>query len=196
MNQGKLVKASIDKDYTQKVSIYFPKQSYGWISLMVLAVIFGTLAYLALQAYRLTGDLGAIFTLVVSIGLLIDFLVLTVWFFSMRYELSSESLVIKMGPLQYVIDLDAIKIVTAKDLTNSWWPGLKLPGFSLFYSYYKDEGRVFMCATRSQKEVILIETETRKFGITPDKDELFLAEINSYLKGKKIYKDLNVYKKN
>ncbi len=184
MDQSKLVKASIDRGNAQKITIYFPKKSYGWISLLLIGAVLGVLAYFALQAYRMTGDLGAIFTLIISIGLVIDCLILTVWFFSMRYELSSNSLVLKMGPLQYAIDLDNIVAVKKKDLTHTLWPSLKLPGFSLFYSSYKEEGKVFMCATRGQKEVIVIETETMKFGITPDKEELFLAELNSYLRGR------------
>lgn len=189
MNQGKLVEASTLKGDAKKITIYFPKKSYGWISLLFMALVFGILAYYALQAYRLTGDIGAIFTLIVSAGLVIDCLVLTVWFFSMRYELSPQSLVMKIGPLQYVVDLETIKYVSSKDLTHSWWPALKLPGFSLFYSSYKEEGKIFMCATRSQKGVVLIETEFKKFGITPEKEELFMAELNSYLREIKPYKN-------
>ncbi|UMZ74513.1 PH domain-containing protein [Natranaerofaba carboxydovora] len=190
MFQGRLVKeASINGD-AKKVSIYFPKKSYGWISLLIAALIFAVLAYFALQAYRMTGDIGAVFTLIVSVGLVIDFLVLTVWFFTMRYELSPKSLVVKFGPLKYAIDLETVVNVRTKNLNHTFWPSLKLPGFSIFYSSYKDEGKVFMCATRSKKDIILIETELKKFGITPDKEEVFLAELNTYLQEIKPYKEI------
>ena len=193
MNDEKLAKSPVVENSTsrlnsQKVSIYFPKKSYGWLSLLLAALVFTVLGYLALQAYSLTGDIGAMVTLIISACLVVDCLVMTVWFFSMRYELSPEALVIRFGPLSYSIDLKAVVEVSSKNLKQSFWPGLKLPGFSLFYLIYREDGKIFMCATRVQKDITLIETENRKFGITPDKEDLFNAELNSYLKALKPYK--------
>lgn len=190
MENKNLVKAPVMEKNSRKISIYLPKKSYGWLSLLLAAFVFGILGYYALMAYSMTGDFGALVTLVISGGLVVDCIVMTFWFFNMRYELSSEALVMKFGPLNYSIDLSTVTEVSTKDLKHSLWPSLKLPGFSIFYSVYKDEGKVFMCATRAKKEVVIITTENGKFGITPDSEKLFLEEINNHLRELKPYKKI------
>jgi len=107
------------------------------------------------------------------------------WVPSMRYELSPEMLVMRCGPLKYNIPLAEVKRVVKTNLVLSLWSAVRLPGFALGTVPYAGTGNVVMCATRSLKDIILIETEKKKYGLTPRDETLFLTELNRYLEAKR-----------
>jgi hypothetical protein len=55
--------------------------------------------------------------------------------------------------------------------------GWKLPGYTLFKIRYGGIGPVRMCATSMTKRILVIETDTDVWGITPTDVDSFVATI-------------------
>jgi hypothetical protein len=160
--------------------IFTPRPSRGWVSLVVLALVFiGAGALLVsgsggMQA--MNGMIGAIAVLCGLCALL--FLSLAVWFPTMYYELTDDTLVMRYGPLlHYHIPLRNVLTVGRRDLRMSLWSSLRLPGIALFGAPYRGLGRVYMCATAAAHGIVLIETARAKYGLTPADEAEFMAEM-------------------
>ncbi len=60
--------------------------------------------------------------------------------------------------------------------------GINLPGFALARANYAGRGSVQMVATRWTKNILLIETESEIYGITPKEQQAFLVALTERLK--------------
>ncbi|MDQ7793809.1 MAG: PH domain-containing protein [bacterium] len=106
---------------------------------------------------------------------------LAMWLPAMRYELGDRELILRCGPIRYVIPLGDIQKVAKRDLALNPISSVRGPGYALFRVPYADVGTVTMCATRSLKDIILITTGRGKFGITPLEEDDFLLELTRRL---------------
>ena len=123
---------------------------------------------------------NAILTLIICIPVAISFLLLAKWFPTMRYELDQEQLTLRYGPvLTYRIPLSEIRTIRRRTLSMTIWSTVRLPGIALFTVPYADVGNVRMCATAALNDILLIETDKKKYGLTPADEEAFVAALQS-----------------
>ena len=59
----------------------------------------------------------------------------------------------------------------------------RFPGIALFKVPYADVGNVKMCATAALNNILLIETDKEKYGITPADEESFVAALRAQMEG-------------
>lgn len=160
---------------------YRAAPSYGWLWLVGIALLVIVPTLPAILAVRQ----APVVLITVILGLIIGvpFLVLALWFPTIRYELGPAQLVLRYGPFHYAVRLSDIQEVTKRDLAFSVWSSMRLPGFAMWTVDYADEGNVFMCSTRALRDIIYIVTPRRKYGITPADEEEFLQDLTHRLKG-------------
>ncbi|MGQ9465864.1 MAG: PH domain-containing protein [bacterium] len=96
-------------------------------------------------------------------------------FFTMHYELRSDAIYLKGGPFSYKIYYSDIKQINKTDLTFHPIASNRWPGYAFGECYYADAGTVMMCATSMCKNIILIQTTSKLYGVTP-KDEIAFIE--------------------
>lgn len=158
-----------------------PRPSHGWFYLVLLAVIIlalGVVPALSMGVY----STSTILTLVISIPISLAFLFLAFWFPTMRYELDHDQLLLRYGPvLTYRIPLGEIRTIRRRNLNMTIWSSVRFPGIALFTIPYGDVGNVRMCATAALNDILLIETEKGKFGLTPADEETFVAAIRKLM---------------
>lgn len=111
-----------------------------------------------------------------TIGIM--FLVIAVFFPAMKYEMDGSSLILTYGPLlRYSIDVKQIKSIRRRDLRISPLSSFRFPGLAIFSVPYPEIGSVKMCATAARKGILLIETDSARYGMTPDDEASFVAEL-------------------
>lgn len=156
--------------------VYKPRPSTGWAWVGVLGLILlGTGLSLIIQS-GFTGPFMV--TILISIPIGIVFLIIAVCFPSMRYEIDGASLILTYGPLlRYVIDLKQVKSIKRRDMGIAIVSSFRFPGLALFSVPYPEVGRVKMCATAASSGILLIETESEKYGLTPADEKDFVAEL-------------------
>jgi len=108
-------------------------------------------------------------------------LLLALWLPGMRYELGSQALMARCGPFRFTLPYGEILEVARQDLVLNPISSVRGPGFALLWVPYADEGVVMMCATRALKDILLVTTVRRKYGITPGNMEGFLEELSGRL---------------
>ena len=161
-----------------------PRSSYGWAWLVLMAGIIISLAILPALATGLSSS-SAVLTLIICVPVAAAFLVLAFWFPTMRYELDQDHLTLRYGPvLTYRISLDEIRTIRRRNLSLTIWSTIRFPGIALFKVPYADVGNVKMCATAALKDILLIETEKEKYGLTPADEETFVALVRARLEHK------------
>lgn len=167
----------------EKFKIYRPRSSMGGlfngsillILLLLTIVIFRPVISNSSEG---TGIIILILTGPIWAAFIIISFIFLVWYPTMRYELSKEKLVLKCGPFKSEIPLSSIKEIRKRDLKyHPSSTGWKFPGYCLFKIKYADEDWVRMYSRAMLKDIILIETEKEKFGITPADEEGFLKDI-------------------
>lgn len=163
--------------------IFKPRSSTGWLWLLVLALLI-----LASAVGAVAPLWGQPFPLVIILIVVLDivaggaFLLLALWFPSMRYELDDHTLTLRYGPiLRYQIPLQQINGLRRRNLGMTLWSSLRLPGFALFTANYSDVGNVKMCATAALTQILLIETNHGLYGITPADEAAFVAAVKERL---------------
>lgn len=162
------------------VRVFKPRASYGWISLVFMGMII--MAFGVAPAVASGLGLASTVTLLICVPVAMAFLVLAMWFPTMRYELSNTELVLRYGPvLTYRIPLGKIKGIRRRCLGMTIWSCVRFPGVALFTAPYSDVGNVKMCATAALNDVLLIETPAGKYGITPADEEELVAAIQERL---------------
>jgi hypothetical protein len=160
------------------MTVYKAAPSRGWLWLLGTGVL---MLLLALPAV-LTGQVVAmVISLVAVLPFALAFVLLALWFPTMRYELSPQELTLRYGPFRWRIPLRENQEVSKRNLAFSPLSSMRLPGFAMFGVHYADQGIVQMCATRSLEQIILIVTPKRKYGITPRDEDAFLAQLQRYL---------------
>jgi hypothetical protein len=123
-------------------------------------------------------------TVIICSLVAVAFLVLAFWFPTMRYELDQTQLTLRYGPvLNYRIPLSEIRTIRRRNLSLTIWSTVRFPGIALFTVPYADVGNVKMCATAAVNNILLIETEKEKFGLTPADEETFVAAIRAQMEG-------------
>jgi hypothetical protein len=162
--------------------IFTPRPSRGWVSLVVMALVFVGAGALLVSGSggveAMNGMLGAIVVVCGLFALL--FMSLAVWFPTMYYELTDDTLAMHYGPLlHYHIPLRNVLTVGRRDLRMSLWSSMRLPGIALFGVPYRGLGRVHMCATAAVRGILLIETARAKYGLTPADENEFMAEMEA-----------------
>ena len=91
---------------------------------------------------------------------------------------------LRYGPvLRYHIPLDTIHTIRRRNLSLTIWSSIRFPGIALFGIPYADVGSVKMCATAALNHILLIETETEKYGLTPANEEAFLTAVRAQMEG-------------
>ena len=164
------------------VTIFEPRRSRGWLSLLLLAVVVlvCTLPVVfAAAAGEVAWWVGLLMGLM-ALGLGAPFLALAIWFPTMRYELDSQALTLRYGPvLTYRIPLDAVQTIERRNLRISIWSSVRLPGVALFGVPYRGEGEVKMCASAAARGILLIETAGERYGITPADEVGLLATLEA-----------------
>lgn len=98
-------------------------------------------------------------------------------FAAMRYELHSNALYLKGWIFSYKIYYSDIKQITKTDLTFHPAASIRWPGYAFGDCYYADAGVVTMCARSMCKNIILIQTTTKLYGITPKDEEAFIENL-------------------
>jgi hypothetical protein len=119
--------------------------------------------------------------LTVPIGIL--FLLIAVFFPVMRYEIEGSRLTLTYGPLlRYKIDIDQIKSIRRRDLGVGFVSSFRFPGLAIFNVSYPEIGTVKMCATAASHGILLIETASTKYGLTPADEQEFVAELRGRMR--------------
>lgn len=148
-----------------------PARSTGWIWPAAVAV-FGAAMLAASRATTQGAATQAV------IGVL--FIVLGVWVVlavpRMHYVIGPTSLILSALPVMRAsIPLADIISVQEADLVPSIWASIRFPGLALRTVRYNDVGPVTMCATRAAKQILLIRTRDRCYGLTPQDRSRFVS---------------------
>ena len=158
-----------------------PRPSYGWAWLVLVALVISAVAIAPAVAMGVSFR-NAILTLIICTPIAIAFLILAFWFPTMHYELDQDQLTLHYGPvLTYRIPLSEIRTIRRRNLSMTIWSTIRLPGIALFTVPYSDVGNVKMCATAALNNILLIETEKEKYGLTPADEEDFVAAIRAQM---------------
>ena len=158
-----------------------PRRSMGWIWVAVIGVVLLGSGLSMLITTGFSGPFMFMSLLIVPIGL--GFLLITACFPAMRYEIDGKHLTLTYGPLlRYTIEIDQIKSIRRRDLGISLVSSFRFPGLAIFNVPYPEIGNVRMCATASSTGILLIDTGSSKYGLTPADEEEFVAELRGRMK--------------
>jgi hypothetical protein len=158
--------------------IFKPRPSMGWVWVAVLAIVLLTSGLSMLITSGFSGPFMITILLTIPIGLV--FLLITVFFPAMRYEIEGRRLILSYGPLlRYTIEIGQIKSIRRRNLSISPLSSFRFPGLAIFGVPYREIGTVKMCATAAGTDILLIETESTKYGLTPENEEEFVKELRA-----------------
>ena len=161
--------------------IFKPRESTGWIWTAAIGLILLTAGLSSLVTAGFFSSFMLMILLTVPLG--IAFLLIAVFFPTMRYEIDGTRLVLSYGPLlHYAIDIERIRSIRRRDLKTSLVSSFRFPGLALFNVPYPEVGSVKMCATAANTGILLIETESTKYGLTPADEEKFVEELRRRMK--------------
>lgn len=173
----------MENNHKKPLQTFQPRPSSGWCWLVLMAAIIAAIAIAPALALGASSR-SAILTLVICIPVTLAFLFLAIWFPTMRYELYPGQITLRYGPvLTYHIPLKQIQTIRRRNLSMTIWSSIRFPGIALFGVPYADVGSVKMCATASLNNILLIETKTEKYGLTPANEEAFLAAVQAQMEG-------------
>ena len=154
-----------------------PRRSGGRISLILMGLVVMALGIAPALAACL-GSAASVATLILCVPVGVTFLVLALWFPTMRYELGRAELVLRCGPLlTYRIPLGEIRSIRRRSLSLTIWSCIRFPGVALFTAPYADVGNVKMCASAAINNILLIETAQVKYGVTPADEQGFVGAL-------------------
>jgi hypothetical protein len=161
--------------------IFKPRPSSGWISVSVIALVFLGSGLYYLLTTGFSGPYMLMILLTVPLGIV--FLLIALFFPTMQYEIEGTRLTLVYGPLlRYVIDIHQIKSIRRRDLKLSLLSSFRFPGLAIFSVPYGEIGSVRMCATAASTDILLIETGSTKYGLTPADEAEFVAELRGRMK--------------
>jgi hypothetical protein len=170
-----------EKQTMSSKKIFKPRQSTGWIWVGVIGlVLLGT----GLSLIITSGFSGPfLLTILLTVPIGIGFLLIAILFPAMRYEVEGKRLILTYGPLlRYTIDIGQITSIRRRDLATSLVSSFRFPGLAIFTVPYPEVGSVRMCATAASTGILLIETGSTKYGVTPANEEEFVAELRGRMK--------------
>ena len=161
-----------------KTKIFKPRPSTGWLWVTFTALIPLGLALTLVLRFGFRGPMLLTILIMGPIG--IAFLLIAACFPTMKYELDGSALTLRYDPLlQYHIDIRQIKSIRRRDLGISPVSSFRFPGLAIFSVPYPEVGSVKMCATAASNGILLIETDSAKYGMTPADEEAFVAELRN-----------------
>lgn len=102
--------------------------------------------------------------------------------FTIRYELDDEALYLKGGPFIFKIPYSEIKQICKANLVFHPAASNRWPGYAFGDCYYADAGKVTMCSTRMCKGIIIIQTITKLYGVSPKDEEEFIRKLKERMK--------------
>ncbi|TVR70377.1 MAG: hypothetical protein EA415_13025 [Sphaerobacteraceae bacterium] len=99
------------------------------------------------------------------------------------YIVGQESITLSMGRMMHdTIRFEEIsRIERRPKLSVSLLSAFRFPGLAVFDVDYVDANRVRMLATSASKNLLLIDTATKRYGITPADESAFLDAISHRL---------------
>lgn len=158
--------------------LFKPRPSNGWIWVAAIGLVLLATGLNLIIASGFSGPFLITILLTVPIG--IGFLLIAIFFPTMRYEIDGTRLILTYGPLlRYTIDIEKIRSIRRRDMGFSLVSSFRFPGLALFTVPYPQIGTVRMCATAASNGVLLIETDSTKYGLTPDNEKEFVAELRA-----------------
>jgi hypothetical protein len=161
--------------------VFKPRPSSGWLWVGALGLLLLAIGLSMLVIYGFAGPYIVTILLTVPFGLV--FVLLAAFFPTMRYEIDGSGLTLKYGPLlRYTIDIRQIKSIRRRDLKISSLSSFRFPGLAIFGVPYPEVGTVKMCATAASTGILLIETDSTKYGLTPADEEELVAELKSRMR--------------
>lgn len=171
----------MDIQLGKPLATFRPRPSVGWLSLVIMATVILALGAAPVLAMGLTSG-NAVLTLVIVVPVALAFLILAVWFPTMRYELDHDQITLRYGPvLTYRIRLSEIRAIRRRNLSLTIWSTVRFPGIALFKVPYGDVGNVKMCATAALNNILLIETDKEKYGLTPADESRFVDAVRTQM---------------
>ena len=161
--------------------IFKPRPSTGWIWVGLLGLIPLAIGIAVMVTQGLSGPFLIMILITISIGTM--FLLVAIFFPTMRYELEGSRLTLRYGPvLRYTIELGQIKSIRSRDLQISPVSSFRFPGLAIFTVLYPEVGLVKMCATAASHGILLIETASAKYGLTPADEQGFVSELRERMR--------------
>lgn len=161
-----------------------PSRSYGWLWLLGLtALVAGSAVPLFLPGVVPPEERVVVWiTLAIMAPLIVFLLITLVSLPAMRYDLTTDELVLSCGPLyRYRVPYAQITDVRRTTLTPTLWSSMRMPGLAIGGVLYADTGTVKMCATRMSRDILLVTAGKRRFGITPADEAAFMATLTPLL---------------
>lgn len=173
----------MQKQIEKPIKTFRPRPSSGWFWLVLMATIITAVAIAPALAMGVSSK-ASLLTLIICIPVALGFLILASWFPTMRYELDTGQITLRYGPvLTYHIPFKQIQTIRRRNLSLTIWSSIRFPGIALFQVPYADVGNVKMCASAALNHILLIETKTEKYGLTPADEEAFLASVRAQMEG-------------
>jgi hypothetical protein len=161
--------------------IFKPRPSTGWIWVGLIGLIALATGLGLMLTQGLSSPFLVMILLTIPIG--IGFLLLTIFFPTMRYEIEGSHLTLRYGPLlRYTVELGQIKNIRSRDLEIGIVSSFRFPGLAIFAVPYPEVGTVRMCATAASRGILLIETASAKYGLTPADEQGFVAELRERMR--------------
>lgn len=162
------------------IKIFKPRQSTGWVWVGVISLVLLAIGINLIIRTGFSGPFIVISLITVLLG--IGFMFMAVFFPAMHYEIGSGRLTLVYGPLlRYSIDIGQIKSIRRCNLGFSAVSSFRFPGLALFSVSYPEVGVVKMCATSSSNGILLIETTTATYGLTPADEDTFVLELRNQM---------------
>jgi hypothetical protein len=161
--------------------IFKPRPSTGWIWVGLIGCVLLATGLGLMITQGLSSPFLLMILLTIPIG--IGFLVLAIFFPTMRYEIEGSRLTLCYGPLlRYTIEMGQIKSIRSRDIEISLVSSFRFPGLAIFSVPYPEVGTVKMCATAASHGILLIETASGKYGLTPADEQGFVAELRDRMR--------------
>jgi hypothetical protein len=161
--------------------IFKPRPSTGWIWVGLIGFVLLATGLGLLITQGLSSPFLVMILLTIPIGT--GFLLLAIFFPTMRYEIEGSRLTLRYGPLlRYAIELGQIKSIRSRDLEISLVSSFRFPGLAIFSVPYHEVGIIKMCATAASHGILLIETASAKYGLTPADEQGFVAELRNRMR--------------
>ncbi|MDI6860846.1 MAG: PH domain-containing protein [Caldisericia bacterium] len=160
--------------------IFYPRLNiFTYIIFSIIILILIIFFYYIIKAIRKrTKPLFIQYLLLVVVLFLIGHMIFNISIYhTMKYIFSENNLILSCGPYKDIINCKDIKKWEIRDLKLNILASFRFPGFALKDVLYSDLGIVRMYSTSSLKNVLLLYTNDRKYGISPYKIDDFINEL-------------------
>jgi hypothetical protein len=166
------------------ISRFRSAPSFGWAWLLGITLLIALSAVPLLQPGLVPEEeqVALWITAAILVPLVVYMLVILASIPAMRYDVTSEGLVLSCGPLmRYRVAYTAVSDVRRTTLTPTLWSSMRMPGLALGTVLYADVGKVRMCAKRMARDILLITADGKRYGITPADEAAFIAALSPML---------------